>query len=246
MGNSNTSQYLSARQDRLRHTQKADGGWAFYAGRTQSWVEPTVYAALALHGQPEAARAWELLKGWQLTSGGWRPTGDVPGANWTTALAVLLGVRVAGKSDGQVVKGVEWLRNNAKDGAWAWRRGTLAAAEPTALAILALRSAGIDLSEKDAEGFLLADKLSPETCGPALVGLQGSSQVRGLAPLAARWAEETCSPLTRAWIQIGMRVNGLDTPEPLETPLSRNLAVVALEALSALDGNHRLLRTEAA
>ncbi|MEO5924057.1 MAG: hypothetical protein ABIR70_09540 [Bryobacteraceae bacterium] len=246
MGNSNSSLYLSARLDKLRNTQNADGGWAFYARKTNSWVEPTVFAALALHGQPEAQRAWELLRGWQLASGGWRPTGDVPGANWTTALAVLLGVKVAGQADGQVAKGIEWLRNNAVDGAWAWRRGSLPAAEPTALGILALRSAGIAHSAKDAEGFLLTDKLTPETCGPALVGLQGSSQIRGLAPLAVRWAEETCSPLTRAWIQIGLRVNGIDVAESLETPLSPNLAVVALEALAAQDGNHGLLRTEAA
>jgi hypothetical protein len=96
--------------------------------------------------------------------------------------------------------------------------------------------------------FLLTEPLSPETCGPVLLGLQGLSEVGGIVPMATRWAQETASPLTRAWIEIGLRVNGLgtDLPERGEAALPRNLAVVALEALAARDGNHHLLRTEAA
>jgi hypothetical protein len=248
------SSYLSARLDRLRQTQTADGGWAFYAKKDASWVEPTVYAALALHGQPEAERAWKLIQGWQLASGGWRPAANVPGANWSTALAVLLGTKRDGRASVPVAKGLEWLRSNAKNGSWSWRRtaamipAPTGAAEPTALAVLALRCAGADPKEyqKYAETFLLADQLSPETCGPALVGLQGFDQVRALAPIASMWAEETTSPLTRAWIQLGLRVNGLDAPE-VAGPLPLNLSIVALEALAARDGNHHLLRmTEAA
>jgi len=244
VGISNPSTYLGSRLDKLRETQNPDGGWSFYAGKTASWVEPTVYAALALHGQLEADRAWELIRGWQLTSGGWKPAADVPGANWTTALAVILGASRGGRS-ASVSKGLEWLHNNGKDGAWSWRRGNLSAVEPTALAVLALRKAGVEVPKAGrAEAFLLADKLSPETCGPALVGLQGSSQVRGLAPLAEQWAAETTSPLTRAWITLGLRVNGIEVADPTEgAALPRNLAIVALEALAASEGNYRLLHT---
>lgn len=242
MGISNSSLYLAARLDRLRQAQNSDGGWAYYSGKEASWLEPTVFAALALHGQPEAERAWTLVQSWQLPSGGWRPAADVPGANWTTALAVLLASTRGGQS-AVVTKGLEWLDNSAKDGAWSWRRTNLAASEPTALAILALRNAGVEV-DPEAQEFLLKDQLGPETCGPALVGLHGSQEVQGLLPLAARWAEETSSPLTRAWIHIGLRVNQIDVAEPLEAPLPRNLSVVALEALSAREGNHRLLRSE--
>ena len=93
----------------------------------------------------------------------------------------------------------------------------------------------------------MADKLSPETCGPALAGLHGSSQVRGLVPLAEQWAAETTSPLTRAWITIGLRVNGVEVGDPKEgAALPRNLAIVALEALAASDGNYRLFQMEVA
>lgn len=247
MAISTPSTYLAGRLDKLRKTQNPDGGWSFYAGKTASWVEPTVYAALALHGQPEADRAWALIRGWQLTSGGWKPAADVPGANWTTALGVILGASRGGQN-AAVSKGLEWLHNNGKDGAWSWRRGNLSAVEPTALAVLALRKAGVEVPKAGrAENFLLADKLSPETCGPALAGLHGSSQVRGLVPLAEQWAAETTSPLTRAWITIGLRVNGVEVGDPKEgAALPRNLAIVALEALAASDGNYRLFQMEVA
>src|SRR3954462_12709933 len=109
VGSLNPSTFLSTRLDKLRQTQNADGGWPFYAGKEASWVEPTVYAALALHDQPEADRAWKLIEGWQLASGGWRPSASVPGANWSTALAVILGSKRDGRGSVPVAKGLEWL-----------------------------------------------------------------------------------------------------------------------------------------
>ena len=247
-----SSTYLNERLDWLRKTQNADGGWAFYAGKSSSWLEPTVFAALALHGHPEAEKAWKLVQGWQLASGGWRPSANVPGANWTTALAVLFGTKRDGRASVPVAKGIEWLQNNATKGAWAWRRGVWetspSATEPTALAVLALRAAGVDPKEfaDDAREFLLSDRVSPETCGPALLGLQGYPQVRGLVPMATMWADRTPSLLTRAWIQLGLRVNHVDVAEPAPGKLPQALNIVALEALAAGDGNHPLLRTEAA
>jgi hypothetical protein len=100
--------------------------------------------------------------------------------------------------------------------------------------------------QEEANAFLLADRLSPETCGPVLVGLQGSEAARGLVPMATLWAEQTTSSLTRAWIQLGLRVNNVDATESPEAALPLNLSIVALEALAARGGNHHLLRTEAA
>src|SRR5579862_4502833 len=53
--------YLGSRLDTLRRTQNPDGGWGYFPGK-QSWLEPTVYAAFALAGEPGADRAWTLLK----------------------------------------------------------------------------------------------------------------------------------------------------------------------------------------
>lgn len=238
MGTSNPTTYLSDRLAALRKAQNPDGGWAYYAGKN-SWLEPTVYAALALDGQPEADRAWILIQGWQLPSGGWRPSAEVTGPNWTTALAVVLASKLGQR--GEAEKGLEWLANNKVEGAWPWRRASLPAAEPTALALLALRHAGEPVAKR-AQEFLLEDRLSPETCGPALLGLQGLAEAQPLAPLAVRWAEETLSPLTRAWIHLGLRANGWPVPEPVAAPLPRNLALTALQALAHSAGNHQLLR----
>ena len=52
------SSYLQARLETLRRSQNPDGGWGYFA-RKASWLEPTAYAALALHGEPAA----DLLPG---------------------------------------------------------------------------------------------------------------------------------------------------------------------------------------
>ncbi len=49
-------QIYVTRLDRLRRNQNRDGGWGYFPGK-QSWIEPTVYAALALQKEPEANRA---------------------------------------------------------------------------------------------------------------------------------------------------------------------------------------------
>ena len=45
--------YLQSRLDFLRNTQNPDGGWGYFPGK-HSWLEPTTYATLALHGTPGA------------------------------------------------------------------------------------------------------------------------------------------------------------------------------------------------
>lgn len=235
MGNA----HLESRLQTLRAAQNADGGWGYYAGKA-SWTEPTVFAALALHGKPEAQRAWDLLHSWKLPDGPWKPAAEVTEANWTTALAVLL-AQARGE---QAASAIRWLqdlasRNRTWEKGWSWRDGNAPAAEPTAWTILALRRAGLEVSGR----FLLDDQLTPETCGPALVGLQDSKEGRTLTALAVEWEAKSPSPLTRAWLRLGLRLNGVELADPASPP-PRNLAIAALEALASKDGNHRLLRTE--
>ena len=99
------------RLDILRKAQNPDGGWAYFPGK-RSWLEPTVYAALALAGEPGADRAWSLLKGWQGADGSWRPSNDVAIENFGTALCVTLALS-RNASGAYVGKAVNWLLGTA-------------------------------------------------------------------------------------------------------------------------------------
>jgi hypothetical protein len=153
---------------RLRQTQNADGGWGYFPGK-QSWLEPTVYAALALQGEPAADRAWMLLRSWQGADGGWRPCADVQVHSWATSLCVTL-AQARGEYGDPFQKGVAWLlgsvgiegpwwqrllfstglfgdpgRNFALKG-WPWKPDTASWVEPTAHAIVALKQAASRVS----------------------------------------------------------------------------------------------------
>ena len=162
--------YLDARVNALRRTQNPDGGWGYFPGK-QSWLEPTVYAALALHGGPEADRAWGLLRSWQMANGAWRPSADVEVAAWGTALCVTLaGVR--GEFGDPLERGVAWLlesagmesnfinRAAARVGllnaerdlslkGWPWKPGTSSWVEPTAHTLVALKRVAAKISKSD-------------------------------------------------------------------------------------------------
>lgn len=163
--------YLDVRLDALRRIQNPDGGWGYFPGK-QSWLEPTAYATLALHGEPESDRAWKLLKSWQTTDGSWRPGADVQISNWGTALCVTIAT-VRGEFDDAFRKGVDWLltsegtessllgRMAAKVGlikpernlsltGWPWKPNTSSWVEPTAHSLVALKLA----SAKDASDRL--------------------------------------------------------------------------------------------
>lgn len=85
--------YLATRRDFLLSTQNFDGGWGYFPGKS-SWLEPTAYAMLALHGGHESdqalRRAWSLLESWQLADGSWRAGAQVQEGTWVAALAVTL------------------------------------------------------------------------------------------------------------------------------------------------------------
>jgi hypothetical protein len=154
--------YLDVRLDALRRIQNPDGGWVYFPGK-QSWLEPTAYAALALHGEPAANRAWDLLKSWQTAEGSWRPSADVQIASWGTALCITI-ASARGEFGDPFRKGVEWLlksegsesnlfsqaaskiglmkvdRNLSLTG-WPWKPNTSSWVEPTAHSIVALKLA---------------------------------------------------------------------------------------------------------
>jgi hypothetical protein len=154
--------YLGARVDALRRAQNGDGGWGYFPGK-QSWLEPTAWAALSLHGTPAADRAWALMRSWQLADGSWRPGADVQISNWGTALCVTI-ASVRGEFGEPFQKGVNWLlgisgnesvmwkralakiglipfdRNPAYKG-WPWKPDTASWVEPTAHALVALKKA---------------------------------------------------------------------------------------------------------
>jgi hypothetical protein len=144
----------------LRDTQNSDGGWAYFAGK-HSWLEPTIYAALALNGEPAGDRAFAFVRSCALADGGWRMSADVATANWTTALCVTLYL-VKSVQDDAFRKGVRWMLNtvgaegsflgriatllhpdqvdiDASLQGWPWRPDNSSWVEPTAHALVALK-----------------------------------------------------------------------------------------------------------
>jgi hypothetical protein len=152
--------YLGVRLAALRRAQNPDGGWGYFPGK-RSWLEPTVYAALALAGEPAADRAWSLLQGWQGADGSWRPAQDVAIENFGTALCVTLALS-RGAGGTAVSNGVNWLLGTAGTESnwfnrlvtrtgiveldrdlslkgWPWKPDTSSWVEPTAHALVALK-----------------------------------------------------------------------------------------------------------
>jgi hypothetical protein len=165
--------YLEVRLDALRRAQNPDGGWGYFPGK-QSWIEPTAWAALVLHGEPSSDRAWTLLKSWQNASGGWRPSKEVQLESWAAALCVNLAA-VRGEFDEPWRKGVAWVlessgvesnwvnRMASRVGvleaerdfslkAWPWKPGTASWVEPTAHSIVALKRSRQKIGRGDVGG----------------------------------------------------------------------------------------------
>lgn len=156
----------------LRQTQNADGGWGYFPYK-KSWLEPTIYAALVLHGSPEADRAWAMVKTWQNPDGGFRPSSEIEISHAATALCVTEAV-ARGESGTPVRKAVEWLlgTSGSESGlyqralvglgrmlrivqdqrdfslkGWPWKPDTASWVEPTSHALIALRQSKIDSHE---------------------------------------------------------------------------------------------------
>ncbi len=158
--------YLRSRLDFLLAAQNSDGGWGYFPEK-RSWLEPTAYAMLALHGDANARgaldRAWKTLRSWQLPDGAWRGGPQVSDPHWATALAVTLHV-VRRQFDGPFRAGVDWLlvtmgseenlwmwmarwlkiqtiEFNPGLHGWPWSPGTSSWVEPTVHTLIALKKA---------------------------------------------------------------------------------------------------------
>ena len=156
--------YLQSRLEFLRNTQNSDGGWGYFPGK-QSWLEPTTYAMLALHGTSNSTSSldcsWNLLKTWRLSDGGYRPNGSVADGTWVTALAVTL-ADIRGIHGDSVRQSVAWLLGvrgaeaslamraasyfrllktslDVSHTGWPWHPGNAAWIEPTAHTLVALK-----------------------------------------------------------------------------------------------------------
>jgi hypothetical protein len=289
--------YLKVRLDALRQAQNADGGWGYFfgkdfaggaAGNRDSWLEPTAYAALALHGEPAAERAWKLLTSWQMADGSLKPSPAVTISSWATSLFVT--IAVARNDWGPATrKGVDWLLGSygvesnwintiaSKIGilkserdlslkSWPWKPGTSGWVEPTAHAIVALQRAATkwpssELTERvhigqqqlaDTRGrdggwnygspaALGVDLPSyPETTALALLGLQKKKGLENAFDLAWKMMHDTPSPLARAWLVTSMRLHGMTAPEDAGD-LTADVMITAVEALSAAQGNWKLM-----
>lgn len=156
--------YLESRLDFLRKTQNSDGGWGYFPGK-HSWLEPTTYATLALHGtpgvEPTLDKSWNLIRSWQTAEGSYRPSGQVQGGTWITAHVVTL-ASVRGVYDDSVRRSVDWMLSvvgaehnylmrtaaafhllktklDVSHAGWPWREGNAAWIEPTTHTLVALK-----------------------------------------------------------------------------------------------------------
>ena len=272
----------------LLKAQNPDGGWGYFPGR-ESWLEPTAWAALALHGQKPAERAYKLVRAWQNTDGSSGPTADVDSPHWTASMILAL---AALRRDMPVVKrGVEYLLNTsgAESGplmrvmyflnskgrdrdpnfeGWAWREGASAWIEPTVHGITALRLAGrllpddrrIQARIASAQNLIWHQRCRdggwnygarmafdvplqsfPETTALAVVGLLGRNGLGDAIEAARKLGESHRSPLSRAWLSLGLRLHGQEAAHHEGEADGDDIMLSAIRTLAAQGGNWPLL-----
>lgn len=149
--------------DFLLQSQNADGGWGYRVGAQRvSYVEPTAAVLLALSDANARARGRGFLLSMQHVDGGWGIASIDSESGWMTAWAVRALVPFPFLID-SLMRGVNWLL--ATEGlrltdaaqratiratykidstlrGWSWQTGDASWVHPTALAIIALASAG--------------------------------------------------------------------------------------------------------
>jgi hypothetical protein len=170
---------LDYRQDRLaslRAAQNPDGGWGYFPGK-QSWLEPSAYALLALFPDGVKTDSWQrgfaLVRSWQNSDGGFKPSTLPKESSWVTALAVTLHC-VRGIHDVTFQRGISWMLGTAgtegtlferainlvhtlpveydrRFKGWPWCKDNSSWVEPTAHSLVALKKAVRYLNPEPAE-----------------------------------------------------------------------------------------------
>jgi len=155
---------------------------------------------------------------------------------------------------------------------WPWKPGTSGWVEPTAHALVALKRVSVKWPSPDLTSRVhigeaqLMDVRSrdggwnygspaargvdlpsyPETTALALLGLQEKKGLEGAFDLAWKMMRDTPSPLARAWLVTAMRLHGMTPPEVTSNnpgEPSSDIMITAVEALSAAEGNWKLMST---
>ena len=234
---------------RLAQNQRFDGGFA-YSPTGSSAAEPTALAALAFSNplvgeQGRATRAADWLKAAQQGDGSVPVSASLQSPAWTTSLAILAWHRGPDRSrfHQSTQRATDWLLKNqglsssvrlneaqhdATIVGWSWVDGTHSWVEPTAYAVLALRSIGQSGHARTTDGVrllrdralptggwnygnstVLANTLRPfpETTGVALAGLAGLE--RNDAIEASLSFLETELPRIRSPLALGWGLIGL-------------------------------------
>ena len=161
--------------------------WSYRLGGPIA-AEPAALAALALYGHGRVSDAWrtcERLATLAAADGSVGVTADQATPSWTTSLALLAWNAAAGNADSALPtswrshaeRAAAWLLAASGDAqprnadlghdtslrGWPWVLGTHSWVEPTALAVLALKSAGLSEHPRVREAVcLLIDRLLPD------------------------------------------------------------------------------------
>lgn len=232
----------------VRSWQGSDGGWQPCAAvRESTWCTALAVTLCTVRG--ESGSAFERGVDWLLESTGAE-------SSLFNRVARLVGLSAAERDIS--LKG------------WPWHADTSAWVEPTAHTLIALKKASKKYSPYElkrrvraGQEMLLSVRCPdggwnygspralghdlpsyPETTAVALLGLQGRTGGDALGK-AREIARQSPSRMANAWINIAASLYGA-TSIVSDEPPSPDLLVTALEAIGAPDGNHALLRTEAA
>jgi hypothetical protein len=193
----------------LLNSQNSDGGWGYHPAAPSS-VEATAWASLALLARAAkpspaeaCARAW--LLGAQMPDGGWPAFPGQRQGCWATSLAALALHREGAAADA-VARGRDWLlaawpadshlgwrlrrvlargtivrQDNSLHG-WSWTPGTASWVEPTAYALLFLRSLPAELLPPRAlKRVQLGERMLYDRMCPGGGWNSGNPQVYGVA-----------------------------------------------------------------
>jgi hypothetical protein len=200
----------SSRQFLLTN-QNSDGGWGYHPA-TPSSVEATAWASLALLARaadPLPAEACARARAWllraQMPDGAWPAFPGQRQGCWATSLAALA-LHLEGATPDAVVRGRDWLldawpadnnfwrrlrrvlargtvvrQDNSLHG-WSWTPGTASWVEPTAHALLFLRSLPAELLlPRAAKRRQLGERMLYDRMCPGGGWNSGNPQVYGVA-----------------------------------------------------------------